>query len=230
MISDLNATCYCIAQESWHYGASFLPRYDRQCWVTCFPMTGPNGEAYDRPYMFGDEEPPLPQIQIMLLLRRGSIYKDPNVMAGNRLAYRAASAQIGSLPGGGGVSTLYFEAVGNDYLDDPVGSIKPFATALPASLQVQGWGVMDGVHNDAGMGGSGINAMSQQRILRPGTPGHTGGNNAHTHPLTSGMWASENFPYGTFGYAPDTAAAATDLPIAYAEIGGWLERLNNGQQ
>jgi len=215
------ASCWCAAKEAWHYGASFLPRYDRQCWVTCYPMTGPGGGQYD-----GSSRSP--HIELLLNLRRGALYKDPNVVAGNTLVYRATSAQYGALAGGGGGSGPYFEPADCCYLDDPVGTVKPFATALPTGIQ--GWGVMNGTANGSALGGSGIDGTTNQRILRPGTPGHTGGNNAHTHPLTSHQTANENFSYGNFGYTPDTAAAATDLPVAYAEIGGWLERLNNGQQ
>ena len=160
-------------------------------------------------------------------MRRGALYKDPNIVAGNTLVYRATSAQYGAWGGGGGYGA-YFEPADCCYLDEPVGTVRPFATALPTGIQ--GWGVMNGTLNASGIGGSGIDGTSYQRILRPGTPGNTGGTWAHTHPLTSKMTAYENFPYGTFGYAPDTAADSGTTPVAYAEIGGWLERLNNGQQ
>ena len=180
-------------------------------------MTNPNGGQYD-----GSSRSP--HIEILLLLRRGNLWKDPNVVAGNQLEYKATSAQIGVLAGGG---VPYFEACGNDYLDEPVGTIKPFATALPTGIQ--GWGIMNGTANGSGYGGSGINATTNQPVLRPGTPGNTGGSWTHTHPLTSRQTANENYSYGTFGYANDTAAASSTAPVAYAECGGFMERLNNGQ-
>lgn len=82
VIAAPQATCWCVAKEAWHYGVSFLPRYDRQCWVTCYPTTGPSGGQYD-----GSSRSP--HIELLLNLRRGTLYKDPNIVAGNTLVYRA---------------------------------------------------------------------------------------------------------------------------------------------
>jgi hypothetical protein len=168
-----------------------------------------------------------PNIEILLLLRRGSVpSRDPNVVSGNNLAWRMTSAQYTLCTG---VAGPCFEAL-EPYLDECVGTIRPMAN-LPSPTP-QGWAVMDGVSNSAGNGGSGINAMTVTGnpcgpFLAAGTPGTVGGmaNGLHAHSL-SGVAGTAKA--GSDYTLPTTAGAGGVLP-PYAEIGGWIERLNNGQ-
>ncbi len=208
-----SCTLWCAAKEAWHYGPSLTPRSDQQCWVTCYPLAGgPGAGQYD-----GSQQSP--PITMVVLLRRGQLAKDPNVVAGNVLAYRATTALYPAIAGGGSGTNPCFEPADLTYLDEPVGTIRACAVAMAAP---QGWAPMDGTSNATG---SGIDAA--QNFFRAGTPGTTGGSATHMHSLECSN-PNNTCAYGSFTTVPTGMGAASSLP-PYVEIGGWLERINNGQ-
>ena len=214
MRDSASSTLWCAAKEAWHYGPSLTPRSDRQCWVTAYPLAGGLGAGqYDGAQCS-------PHIEIVVLLRRGSLLKDPNIVAGNVLAYRATSALYPAIAGGGAGTNPCFEPADLTYLDEPVGTIRACAIAMAAP---QGWAAMDGTSNVSG--GSGIDAA--QNFFRAGTPGTTGGSATHMHSLECSN-PNNTCAYGSFTTVPTGMGAASSLP-PYVEIGGWLERVNNGQ-
>ena len=166
MRDSASSTLWCAAKEAWHYGPSLTPRSDRQCWVTAYPLAGGLGAGqYD-----GAQRSP--HIEIVVLLRRGSLLKDPNIVAGNVLAYRATSALYPAIAGGGAGTNPCFEPADLTYLDEPVGTIRACAIAMAAP---QGWAAMDGTSNVSG--GSGIdaaqNSSAPARRAPPGDPPRT---------------------------------------------------------
>ena len=119
--------------------------------------------------------------------------RDPNIRAGDVIAY----TQVGD----GSTQVLYL-CISN-YLDDKLGTIKPYIGSLPEIPA--GWALADGVANSVANGGSGRNLSG--RFLVGYEAGHgdyfqvgnTGGSTQHGH--TIGLFAGNaNFASNNPGF------------------------------